>query len=1350
MEKNPAEDSAFQRLQQSGLLGSAGTSTGISPSLQVPTDEREPNPDAVKDEGQQPVSQEDAQILVDAQSLLAKNADGSCSFVIIQMDENGDGSEQSYAVKVEANEDGQALMTEADVTQALLALPTGHAGGVQFDTGNSEVTEANARYARLVEATSSKQQPFEILQSAAQAIADGMVFDLEVEPADAAEKEPESAAEGRLAQVDNLDDGDVLVLDDPFEKEAKLAAQFRALTQIQDINSFLSAVQKCTDPACGCRQYHCPICPKDVYKPAVQSKLKRHLYAHWKIRIDYRDIGIVRCYRSCHPHESHFHCPECSRLFTKRNTFILHLNTKHDAGVVDSRAAENEKQAVTRQEPKRKTPKVYHMVMAVIGPETLDYLGTHVRSVLEECQATTGVSYNMSEHNYCVLKGDLEAITNSNAMIDEFMDNIRKNPHFYDNISLGITTGTLAESVTETEKPVFVGGKSLGLECVEQGDDVKLTCESTGEIVACDENSDIPSRGDVTSDIPEQDPVLVGQSLDNDTNIEPLRDASVEQASDPDIELVISTGSGRKLLGSDEEVKSVEELCEQVKANVQLMPAEAESFVGKGEGGETDKLQETGTVDSSCSKTVCIPRPDVAASLDSERIECVISVIEASSMSDRENILKSSRVPTAVESVVEDSDCSVTPKKRGRKPKTSKACVDTTTADKCSKTKDQTQVTPSSTRSLRRKRSTYRDYQSRMDALVKPWTKKTNWDEDGYVSENDMVIKEEISDEEFGTRSRKRGLEDALYEPDAKLAKLDIGAKDGAAVIKRKRGRPRKTLLKSYVVEFMPGADENRLDEESGKAEVVFDVKNPAVPTGEGAVSDSVTKQRRGDVHVGDVQTGAMFDTQTPVGDPVVTGEESLEVPVTTVRESEEPDDMKASDSNTSALAAALLGKKMSESISPIKANKVSNLEEKSNVELDVIKDDKTGDIKLSLSVSFPKPNVKPIRRINRRQLVKGLKRYQCEVCDLVFQRCGQLTRHRLVTHGLTRAPRPKAVCDICGKEMRRKHLKAHIAAVHKSEKPWECDICQKSFSTHSYLKYHMSTHKDAEDRARPHLCSVCGRGFYKISQLQDHLNAHTGSRPYKCGICNKTFPYRSAIGKHMTVHSQDKPFECHICHKTFKSKDYLRNHQITHEPQSHPCPNCKRVYSYRHSLLMHCRRCPGTEGNQEEELDLEMPVNQCYMCGYCQEIFYDLETVQEHLTQHVQQEATTAEELMLSLASAEAVTEEQAAAIQLEAGIHHNDAKVIEDGLVPQSTVIVQDGLGNESTVYVQEDGTPVLLQGEAVFGDSDQGECVLVSDQDQVALAESNIPLTVTAEVQTSEGTVLGVPIILQSSQA
>jgi hypothetical protein len=62
----------------------------------------------------------------------------------------------------------------------------------------------------------------------------------------------------------------------------------RTLSQIKDIHAFLSAIQKCTDSACGCHQYHCPICPRDIYKPAVQSKLKRHLYAHWKIRIDYK------------------------------------------------------------------------------------------------------------------------------------------------------------------------------------------------------------------------------------------------------------------------------------------------------------------------------------------------------------------------------------------------------------------------------------------------------------------------------------------------------------------------------------------------------------------------------------------------------------------------------------------------------------------------------------------------------------------------------------------------------------------------------------------------------------------------------------------------------------------------------------------------------------------------------------------------------------------------------------------------------------------------------------------------------------------------------------------------------
>ncbi|KAL7049580.1 hypothetical protein ACKWTF_003777 [Chironomus riparius] len=53
--------------------------------------------------------------------------------------------------------------------------------------------------------------------------------------------------------------------------------------------------------------------------------------------------------------------------------------------------------------------------------------------------------------------------------------------------------------------------------------------------------------------------------------------------------------------------------------------------------------------------------------------------------------------------------------------------------------------------------------------------------------------------------------------------------------------------------------------------------------------------------------------------------------------------------------------------------------------------------------------------------------------------------------------------------------------------------------------------------------------------------------KPFQCNVCEKQFRQLSTLANHMKIHTGEKPFKCHICSREFRQSSTLTNHIKIH-----------------------------------------------------------------------------------------------------------------------------------------------------------------------------------------------------------
>ena len=190
-----------------------------------------------------------------------------------------------------------------------------------------------------------------------------------------------------------------------------------------------------------------------------------------------------------------------------------------------------------------------------------------------------------------------------------------------------------------------------------------------------------------------------------------------------------------------------------------------------------------------------------------------------------------------------------------------------------------------------------------------------------------------------------------------------------------------------------------------------------------------------------------------------------------------------------------------------------------------------------------------------------GERPYECDTCGVGFSTKGSLDRHNRRKHGKSTSsdgvPTAKNhKCLICGKfSWSTSELNRHMT-VHTIEKTYECDICGLQFSYIDSLKKHLirkhgkstsaegvPTTASSEMAVKNQKCLICGKLWWRPSELNRHMRMHTGEKPFKCDRCGKAFSMRSSLKRHMTVHTAEKPYECGTCGLHFSYNETLKQH---------------------------------------------------------------------------------------------------------------------------------------------------------------------------------------------------------------
>ncbi|KAG7306888.1 hypothetical protein JYU34_008359 [Plutella xylostella] len=281
-----------------------------------------------------------------------------------------------------------------------------------------------------------------------------------------------------------------------------------------------------------------------------------------------------------------------------------------------------------------------------------------------------------------------------------------------------------------------------------------------------------------------------------------------------------------------------------------------------------------------------------------------------------------------------------------------------------------------------------------------------------------------------------------------------------------------------------------------------------------------------------------------------------------------------------------------------------------------------------------------------------------CAQCAVLFPTTEAYSEHYTSTHtettNLTKAASvliqnrdKKFECDICNKRFTtRRDIVRHIF-IHSDKRPFECETCKKRYKTKKYLVKHKLIHTGEKPRFE---CRICKKILLSKHSLVKHNSIHTGEKPFECLACKRRFRCLHHLKQHKCIHScgdekqkrektkkncaeekKEKLFECDPCKKRFMSHSSLKSHKLIHTGEKpFECKTCMKAFRELGSLNQHkfihidqklfsCEICDKSFTRKSYRLKhMSRHIgNKQFECETCKKRFSSISNMNQHKSTH-------------------------------------------------------------------------------------------------------------------------------------